>query len=95
MVKSELIKQLHQKHSKLNRSYIEEIVDTFFDTIIDSLVKGKPCELRQLGRFSVKTTKEKKSARNPRTSEIIYVPSKIKVTFRMSKHLKTEINKKV
>ena len=95
MVKSELIKKLHQKHPKLNRSYIEEIVDIFFDTIIDSLVKGKPCELRQLGRFNVKTIKEKKSARNPRTSEIIYIPSKIKATFRMSKHLKTEINKKV
>ena len=32
-------------------------------------------------------------ARNPRTGSIIYVPSKKKVFFKMSKHLKEEINK--
>jgi integration host factor subunit beta len=54
----------------------------------------KPVELRDFGRFSVKTIKAKHNARNPRTSEIIYVPEKKKVSFKMSKHLKQEINKK-
>jgi len=94
LVKSEIIKQLHKKHPALNRSQIHAIVDIMFDTITNSLVKHKPVELRNFGRFSVKTTKAKYSARNPKTGEIIYVPEKKKVSFKMSKHLKQEINKK-
>ena len=94
MVKSEIVKQLHKKNTALNRSQIEAIVDIMFDTISESLVKLKPVELRNFGRFSVKTIKAKYNARNPKTGEIIYVPPKKKISFRMSKHLKQEINKK-
>ncbi len=94
MVKSELIKELHQKHPKLNRTHIHAIVNIFFDTITSSLIRHKPVELRGFGRFSVKTIKAKYNARNPKTGEIIYVPEKKKVSFKMSKHLKDEINKK-
>ena len=94
MVKSEVIKQLHKKYPALNRSQIQTVFDIMFDTIKDSLVKNKPVELRDLGRFSIKTIKAKYNARNPKTGEIIYVPEKKKVSFKMSKHLKQEINKK-
>ena len=50
-------------------------------------------ELRNFGRFSIKTIKAKYNARNPKTGEIIYVPKKKKVSFKMSKHLKQEVNK--
>ena len=93
MVKSEIIKQLHIKHPAFNRSQIESIVNIMFDTISDSLAKHKPVELRNFGRFSVKSIKAKYNARNPKTGEIIYVPEKKKVSFKMSKHLKQEINK--
>ena len=95
MVKSEIIKQLHQKYPNLNRSQIKIIVDIMFDTITDSLAKHKPVELRDFGRFSVKIIKAKYNARNPKTGEIIYVPEKKKVSFKMSKHLKQEINKDI
>ena len=93
MVKSEIIKQLHKKHPVLKRSQIEAIFDIMFKTISDGLIKEKPVELRDFGRFSVKTIKAKYNARNPKTGEIIYVPEKKKVSFKMSKHLKQEINK--
>ena len=95
MVKSEIIKQLHKKYPTLNLSQIHIIFDTMFNTIADSLTKQKPVELRDFGRFSIKTTKAKYNARNPKTGEIIYVPEKKKVSFKMSKHLKQEINKKI
>ena len=94
MVKSELIKQLHQKHPRLNRSHIDTIVNIFLDTISDSLSRDKPVELRNFGRFSVKTIKAKYNARNPKTGEIIYVQEKKKISFKMSKYLKEGINKK-
>jgi len=93
LVKSEIIKQLHKKHSTLKRSQILAIFDVMFDSISESLVKEKPVELRDFGRFSIKTIKAKYNARNPKTGEIVYVPEKKKVSFKMSKHLKQEINK--
>ena len=95
MVKSEIIKQLHKKHSALKRSQIEAIFNIMFDTISESLIKEIPVELRDFGRFSVKTIKAKYNARNPKTGEIIYVAEKKKISFKTSKHLKQEINKKL
>ena len=94
MVKSEIIKKLHKKYSVLSLSQIQAIVDIVFNTIVNSLIKHKPVELREFGRFSIKIIKAKYNARNPKTGEIIYVPEKKKVSFKMSKHLKQEINKK-
>jgi integration host factor subunit beta len=94
LVKSEIVKQLRKNYPALNLSQIETIVNIMFDTIANSLAKHKPVELRDFGRFSVKTIKAKYNARNPKTGEIIYVPEKKKVSFKMSKHLKQEINKK-
>ena len=91
MVKSEIIKQLHKKNPSISRSQIKAI----FDTITSSLSKDKSIELREFGRFSIKKIKAKYNARNPKTGEIIYVPEKKKVYFKMSKHLKQEINKNI
>ena len=93
MVKSEIIKQLQKKNSILKISQIETIFDLMFDTISDSLIKERTVELRDIGVFSVKTVRARYNARNPKTGEIIYVPEKKKVSFKMSKHLKQEINK--
>ena len=95
MVKSEVIKQLHKKNPSLNHSQIKDIVNIVFDTIANSLAKHKPVELRDFGRFSIKVIKAKYNARNPKTGEIIYVPEKKKVSFKMSKHLKQKINKEI
>ena len=65
-----------------------------FDTVADSLISHKPVELRDLGRFSIKTIKAKLNARNPKTGEVIYIPERKKVSFKMSKNLKQKINKK-
>ena len=93
MVKSEIIKQLHKKHPALKRTQIEAVFNVMFDSISNSLAKEKPLELINFGRFSIKTIKAKYNARNPKTGEIIYVPKKKKVSFKMSKHLKQEVNK--
>ena len=93
MFKSEIIKQLHKKHPALKRSQVEAIFDIMFNTISDSLIKEKPVELRNFGRFTIKIIKAKYNARNPKTGEIIYVPEKKKISFKMSKHLKEELNK--
>jgi integration host factor subunit beta len=93
LVKSEIVKQLHKKYPSLKLSQIKDIFDMMFSTIANSLADDKPIELRDFGRFSTKIIAAKYNARNPKTGEIIYVPQKKKVYFKMSKHLKQEINK--
>ena len=92
MLRSDLIKEFQKKNPELNLSEIEFIVETFFKTIEKALKEGKKVELRGFGTFFVKKIKEKYSARNPKTGEIIYVPEKNKVRFKASKKLKKIIN---
>jgi len=89
----ELIKQLKSKHPKLNKSQLETIIDTFFQSIEDALKEKKSVFLRGFGTFFVKEIKEKYSARDPRNGQLIYVPKKNKVRFRASKNFKDFINK--
>ena len=93
MVKSEIIRILKKKNKNLNHSQISDLVDAIFNEISKSLIMNKAVELRNFGRYSIKTIKAKYNARNPRTNEVIYVPEKKKISFKMSKHLKEEINK--
>tara|TARA_B100000524_G_scaffold303137_1_gene178035 strand:- start:31 stop:312 length:282 start_codon:yes stop_codon:yes gene_type:complete len=91
--RKKLIRQLKLKNQKLNQSELEEVLDIFCRSLVDSLKQGQNIELRGFGTFFVKRIKEKFSARNPKTGEIIYVPEKNKVRFKPSKKLKEYINK--
>ncbi len=93
MSRSELIKKLKEKNPQLNNSDLENILDIFSKAIEIGLVTRKKIELRGFGTFYLKKLKEKRSARNPKTQELIYVPEKNKVRFRPSKKLKDFVNK--
>ena len=92
MSRKELIKQLKIKNPNLNKLELEITNDTFCDSIEKAILNKKKVELRGFGAFFIKKIKEKYSARNPKTGEIIYVPEKNKVRFRASKKLKKIIN---
>ena len=92
MSRPELSKKLKIKHPKLNKSQLENIIDIFFNTIENSLKEKNSVELRDFGTFFIREIKEKYSARNPRTGEMIYVPKKNKVRFRASKKFKQFLN---
>jgi integration host factor subunit beta len=46
-------------------------------------------ELRDFGVFEVKKTKAKPKARNPKTNETVFIPSRRKTHFKPSKRLKS------
>ena len=92
MSRPELIKLLKNKHPQLNNPQLEKIIDVFFKSIEKALIENKSVELRGFGTFFIKEIKEKYSARNPKTGELIYVPKKNKVRFRASKQFKEFLN---
>ena len=92
MSRPKLIKFLKSKNPNLNKSELEAVVDVFCKSISNALLENKNIELRDFGTFFVKKIKEKYSARNPKTGELIYVPAKNKVRFKSSKRLKKFLN---
>ncbi len=92
MSRPKLIKYLKSKNPNLNKSELEAVVDVFCKSISNALLENKNIELRDFGTFFVKKIKEKYSARNPKTGELIYVPAKNKVRFKSSKRLKKFLN---
>ena len=92
MSRTKLIKQFKKKNPKLNFSEINIIIDSFCTSIKHALKNKKKVELRGFGTFFVKKIKEKYSARNPKTGELIYVPQKNKLRFKSSKNLIKIIN---
>jgi len=87
-----LISQLKQKNPKLNRYYIETIIDSFSQSISSALKKGNTVEIRGFGRWYLKKLKENYKARNPATKELIFKPERVKVRFKASKKLNKLIN---
>ena len=92
MSRPKIIKNLRQKNSELSKYDIETVIDTFCKDIEKALKEGRKVELRSFGNFFIKRVKEKYSARNPKTGELIYIPEKNKVRFKASKKLKKLIN---
>ena len=69
----------------------EPWVGAVLDSLRDLIVEADPVrriELRGFGVFEVKKTKAKPKARNPRTNETVFIPSRRKTHFKPSKHIK-------
>jgi integration host factor subunit beta len=64
------------------------MVDSLFETMREMLSDGQRIEIRGFGAFSVKATRPKPAARNPKTGEIVYVPARRKTQFKPGKVLK-------
>ena len=93
MIKSSLIKKLLKNNPHLVQKDVESIVNIVLDGISNALSKKGRAEIRGFGTFFVKEIKEKYTARNPKTGEVIYVPKKNKVRFRASKKFKVFLNR--
>ena len=70
----------------------EQVVDTVFDNIIASLKMGEEVSVAGFGIFSAKQ-RAARTARNPRTGEMVKVAAMKVAKFRAAKALKESINK--
>ncbi len=91
MNRSDLINSLKDKVA-LSRKDAGKVVDTFFDTLKETLSKGDRVEIRGFGSFSVKNYKPY-VGRNPKTGEQINVTSKKLPFFKVGKELKEKVDK--
>jgi len=91
MTKSELIEKVVQSHGMLNMKVSEMLVNTVFDSIEDALRNGDKVEIRGFGSFTVRE-RNGREARNPKSGEVVRIPSKKTPFFKTGKELKERVN---
>jgi len=92
MVKSELIQKLCDTHPNLLRKDIEKIVKIIIFEMIEALCRNEAVEIRGWGRIKV-IMRKARLGRNPKSSEIIQIPEKKAIKWKMSKMLYNRLNK--
>ena len=91
MKKADLIKKVSEKEN-IPVKTATTIVDTLFDSMMESLEKGERIEIRGFGSFAVRHYNGYKG-RNPKTGQIVEVPPKRLPFFKVGKELKEMVNK--
>ena len=91
MTKKEIVKKISEDIG-LTQLKTKDIVQRTLDAIILTLVTEGRIELRNFGVFEVKKRAPRK-ARNPRTGDKVYVPSKNVVTFKPGKEMEELVRK--
>jgi integration host factor subunit alpha len=74
----------------LNKRESKDMVDAFFDLIVDSLISGDDVKISGFGNFQIRT-KAARPGRNPRTGELIPIDARRVATFHASHKLKALI----
>jgi len=91
VTKSELIEKVLQSHGMLNAKASEIIVNTVFDSIEEALKAGDKVEIRGFGSFTIRE-RLGREARNPKSGEVVRIPSKKTPFFKTGKDLKDRVN---
>jgi len=91
MTKSELIEKVSQSNAFLNAKVSEIVVNTVFDSIEEALKSGDKVEIRGFGSFTIRE-RPGREARNPKTGEVVRIPSKKTPFFKTGKELKERVN---
>ena len=91
IVKSKLLKQLSNNYPNFLKKDLSKFIDIILEEIKRALRRSDSVELRNFGRFSIKTQKAS-IRRNPRTGEKVSVPEKKVISWKMSKDMFKKIN---
>ena len=91
MTKSGLIEEVAKRTPHISKKDTEVVVNTIFDSMIDSLKTGDRIEIRGFGSFQVKM-REAREGRNPKTGEPVHISAKRTPFFKVGKELKEMVD---
>jgi len=92
MVKSELLQKFCNQYPQLLRKDLEKIFEIIFFQITEALSRGENVEIRGFGTY--KTIKRKaRIGRNPKNSQLVQIPEKNAIRWKMSKTFFNRLNK--
>jgi integration host factor subunit beta len=88
VTKRELCERIAKK-TGYSQVITKQIIQNFLDEITAELGKGNRMEFRNFGVFDTRLQQPRK-ARNPRTDEVVHVPAKAVVSFKVGKRMQEE-----
>ena len=92
MVRSELLQKFCNKHPQLLRKDLEKILEIIFLQILEALSRGKNIEIRGFGTYKI-IKRKARIGRNPKNSQLVQIPEKNAVRWKMSKTFFNRLNK--
>ena len=92
MVKSELLQRMCNLYPNILRRDIEKILEIIFHEFIEALCRGENIEIRGFGIFKT-TVRKARIGRNPKNSELVQIPEKRAIKWKMSKIFFKRLNK--
>ena len=91
--KSDILKAYLKSQTDLTSQINEAIYNKFFDILEKNISDHISIELRNFGVFKSKFMKPRYGS-DPRNKKKIYIPSKWKVTFKVSENINKKLNEK-
>jgi nucleoid DNA-binding protein len=92
-LKTDLIERVAIR-TNLNKSQTKKVVDSFINTITESLSEGSDIEIRGFGSFRIRE-RNARIGMNPKSGERINIPAKKVPYFRAGKSLKLIVDKNI
>ncbi len=86
------VAELQEEPIYKSEPWVNAVITAMRELMLDADPEVR-IELRDFGVFEVKKTKAKPKARNPKTNETVFIPSRRKTHFKPSKRLKQELQK--
>jgi integration host factor subunit alpha len=90
LTKAEISETLSDKYG-FNKRESKELVEQFFQEIIDVLVGGECVKISGFGNFELRD-KNSRPGRNPRTGEEVPIMARRVVTFKSGQKLRSQID---
>ncbi len=90
LTKKDLINSIYLQIG-FSKKISENLLDDFFDTILENLIKTQKVKIAKFGTFEIRK-KNKRIGRNPKTKETKIISERKVVLFKPSKELKNFIN---
>ena len=92
MVRSELLQKLCNLYPNILRRDLENILKIIFEDIAEALRNNKNIEIRGFGTYK-SVRRRARTGRNPKNSELIQIPEKMAIKWKMSKNFFKRLNK--
>jgi len=92
MVRSELLQKFCNQHPQLLRKDIEKILEIIFFQISEALSRGQNIEIRGFGTYKI-VKRKARIGRNPKNLQLVQIPQKNAIKWKMSKTFFNKLNK--
>lgn len=91
MTKEEFAKKIKEKLNLSSQVVAIEVINKFIEVITEAIKSGEEITLPTIGKFYV-VEKEAMTCRHPKTGEMIEVPKRKAVKFKLSTNMKKIVN---